>query len=47
MIGLTSKCLAIIRDLDMQNTAHQEVAMKLLKKAIQVIHNLGSNAIMN
>ena len=47
MIGLTTKCLSIIRELDMQNRVHQEAAMKLLKKAIQVIHNLGSNTIMN
>ena len=47
MISLTEKCLGIIRDLDMSNPAHQEAAMNLLKKAIKVTLNLGTNAIMN
>ena len=47
MIGLTQKCLGIIRDLDMTNPDHQEAAMNLLKRAMKVTLNLGTSAIMN
>ena len=46
-INLTQKCLAIIRDFDMGNPAHQQMAMSLLKKAMNVCLFLGLNEIMN
>ena len=47
MIGLVQKCISIIRDFNMNDTAHQQAAMSLIKRAIKVCLYLGLNEIMN
>ena len=47
MVSLTQSCLAIIRDLNLADRMHQEAALTLLKRAIVICLNLGSNEIMN
>jgi len=47
MIHLTQSCLSLIRDLNLGDRSHQEAALTLLKRAIIICLNLGSNEIMN
>ena len=47
MIGLTQKCLVVVRELNMGDSAHQQFAMSLLKRAMKASLALGLNEIMN
>jgi hypothetical protein len=44
---MTQSCLSIFRELDLNDRSHQEAALILLKRAIVICLNLGSNEVMN
>jgi hypothetical protein len=46
VVELVKKSLAIIKELDLDNRAHQSVAMSILKRSMQICLNLGGNEIM-
>lgn len=47
MIGLTQKCLVVVKELNMLDATHQQFAMSLLKRAMKASLALGLNEIMN
>ena len=46
IVDMTNKSLAIIKELDLANKAHQTIAMSILKRSIEICLNLGTNEIM-